>query len=97
VSKEKNYRRIFNIDVKNIADKDIGYFMENLKKSLKIPPTRLAGTTVGWVNMPWGNDIEFHEARYRVNLEAGNYYASTLHLKQVIRMREENILKYHCT
>jgi len=41
-------------------------------------------------------DLEHHEARYRVNMQFGNYHAAEMHIRKVIQFRIKNIISKHC-
>ena len=42
------------------------------------------------------DDIEYHEARFRINNQVENYYAAQHHLTIVISNRIKKIMHRHC-
>jgi hypothetical protein len=51
----------------------------------------------GTINLRYvSDDIEYHEARFKVNNHFENYYAAQHHLTMVISNRIKKIMHRHC-
>lgn len=61
--------------------------MDRMKASI-ILPSGLVGGKMDF--------IEFHEERYKVNMNCGSYYAAQYHMAMLIRMKSNSIIKKYC-
>lgn len=75
----------YNINIAStpIGSKAIQEFVDKLQLDLKLQP--------GLVFI--GN---FHEARYKINLQRRDYQSAKYHLIRVIQIKVDSILKNHC-
>lgn len=75
---------------KNMSQEDINDLVKSIKESIM----KGAGISVPTVSVE--ENLEHHEERLRVNMMYDNFHSAEFHLKRIIYLRIELILKRHC-